>query len=218
VPVQWTPTYFALTHQKTLVVDGKTALVMTFNFTPQYYATSRDFGIVDTDAKDVSAIEGVFSDDWQNKKDTADSGDDLIWSPGASTQTLAFIAGAQRSLDIYNEEMNDQQITDALAAAAKRGVAVRVVMTFDSGWRSAFKELSAAGVAVHIFAQGAPVSIHAKMILADGSEAFVGSQNFSPTSLNDNRELGLFLSDPNVLTSLESTFNTDFSNATAFTN
>jgi PLD-like domain len=40
VPVRWTPSYFALTHQKTLVVDG-TAYILTLNFTPAYYALSR---------------------------------------------------------------------------------------------------------------------------------------------------------------------------------
>ncbi|HEY1775502.1 MAG TPA: phospholipase D-like domain-containing protein, partial [Solirubrobacteraceae bacterium] len=34
VPVRKTPSYFALTHQKTLIVDGR-AYIMTFNFTPQ---------------------------------------------------------------------------------------------------------------------------------------------------------------------------------------
>ena len=114
--------------------------------------------------------------------------------------------------------MNDQQITDALAAAAKRGVAVRVVMTFQSSWRSAFQELTAAGAQVHTFAASAPIDIHAKMILVDGDEVFLGSQNFSPTSLNNNRELGIFLNDPAVLASLEKTFFTDFSNSTAFAN
>ena len=47
VPVRWTPSYFALTHQKTVIVDGR-AYILTFNLTPQYYASSRDFGVVDT--------------------------------------------------------------------------------------------------------------------------------------------------------------------------
>ena len=51
VPVKWTPSYFALTHQKTLLVDGR-AYIFTFNLTPQYYASSRDFGVIDTIAAD----------------------------------------------------------------------------------------------------------------------------------------------------------------------
>jgi phosphatidylserine/phosphatidylglycerophosphate/cardiolipin synthase-like enzyme len=43
VPVRWTASYFALTHQKSLIVDGR-AYILTFNLTPEYYASSRDFG------------------------------------------------------------------------------------------------------------------------------------------------------------------------------
>ena len=44
---------------------------MTFNLTPQYYSADRDFGVVDNDIKDVTAIEAAFNDDWQDIKDTA---------------------------------------------------------------------------------------------------------------------------------------------------
>jgi phosphatidylserine/phosphatidylglycerophosphate/cardiolipin synthase-like enzyme len=49
VSVHWSPSYFALTHQKTMIVDGNQAVIMTFNLTPQNYSTDRDFGIVDKD-------------------------------------------------------------------------------------------------------------------------------------------------------------------------
>lgn len=44
VPVRYASARFALTHQKSIVIDGEMALIMTFNLTPRYYATSRDFG------------------------------------------------------------------------------------------------------------------------------------------------------------------------------
>ena len=50
------------------------------------------------------------------------------------------------------------------------------------------------------------------MILADKNIAFIGSENFSYTSLNKNRELGIFVQDANILASLEKTFNTDWAN------
>ena len=57
--------------------------------------------------------------------------------------------------------------------------------------------------------------IHAKTVIADygtsTAKAFVGSENFSSNSLNDNRELGLITTDSGVISGLESTFNGDFS-------
>ena len=216
VSVQWTPSYFALTHQKTLVVDGTTAMIMTFNLTPKYYSTSRDFGVIDTDPVDVAAIESAFTADWQGTKTTAAQGDDLVWSPGSQSALVSLISGATSSLQVYNEEMSDQAVITALEAAAGRGVNVEVDMTYSSDWASAFAALSAAGVHVRTYAADVPLYIHAKMILADDSTAFVGSENFSAGSLNDNRELGIVTSDSGVISSLSKTFFSDWVGAAPF--
>jgi phosphatidylserine/phosphatidylglycerophosphate/cardiolipin synthase-like enzyme len=58
--------------------------------------------------------------------------------------------------------------------------------------------------------------IHGKVIEADygtsHARVFVGSENFSSTSLNRNRELGLIISSPAILTAIVSTFAADFRN------
>ena len=216
VPVRWALTYLALTHQKTLVVDGNTALIMTFNFTPQYYATGREFGVVDTDPADASAIESTFTADWSATKTTPSKGTNLVWSPGSQAEMVSLIGGAKSSLLVYNEEMNDAAVTTALVSAAQRGVNVEVVMTYSGSWATAFQKLAAAGVHVRTYAPSAPLYIHAKMILTDGATAFVGSENFSPTSLEKNRELGIVLSAPAVVQTLSATFQGDWAGATPF--
>ena len=216
VAVKWTPVYFALTHQKTLVVDSREAFIMSFNLVPRYYATGRDFGIEDTDQTDVSAIEKTFVDDWGGEQDTPMQGDDLLWSPGSKGILLALIASASSTLEIYNEEMNDQDIEGALEAAAGRGVAVRVDMTYATNWKPALTELAQSGVSVRTYASSSKkLYIHAKMILVDSRTAFVGSENFSTGSLDDNRELGIVLSKKDA-GSLEAVFNADWQGARPF--
>src|ERR1700733_15034750 len=51
----WSSTRFEYTHQKTLLVDGSTAVIMTANLTSEYYSSSRDFLVIDTKAADVAA-------------------------------------------------------------------------------------------------------------------------------------------------------------------
>ena len=216
ISVHWAPSYFALTHQKTLVVDGNQAIIMTFNLTPQYYSADRDFGIVDQDQNDVIAIEAAFNDDWQGIKDTAAGGDDLVWSPGADTAILSIINNSRQSLFIENEEMSDTAVVNALISAAQRGVIVEVVMTYSSDWTDNFKKLAEAGVGIRTYAADAALYIHAKLIVSDGTAAFVGSQNFSVSSLNDNRELGIILHDSNLLDSLSTTFHNDWIGGTPF--
>ena len=63
------------------------------------------------------------------------------------------------------------------------------------------------GVEVHEI--GSPY-MHAKIVLADGKKAFVGSVNISTNSLERNRELGILVSDQNVLRVLFQTFQKDW--------
>jgi phosphatidylserine/phosphatidylglycerophosphate/cardiolipin synthase-like enzyme len=237
VAVRWSPSYFSLTHEKSLVVDGDRALIMTFNLVSKYYATGRDFGIVDDDASDVAAMERTFGDDWKGSDgDTGavtDSssasvggndgnvGDDLVWSPGAEPMLLALISGATKSLYIYNEEMADMDVTKALIDAAGRGVAVYVDMTGAEEWKWEFAELATAGVHVRTYADTPDVLyIHAKVIVADGGSAsacaFIGSENFSAASLGENRELGIVIQDQKIIAQLMKTFTIDWRGATPF--
>ena len=48
--------------------------------------------------------------------------------------------------------------------------------------------------------------LHAKMILIDSTSAYVGSANFTDTSLHYNFELGLYLEDAGILSRLHSIF------------
>jgi len=50
--------------------------------------------------------------------------------------------------------------------------------------------------------------------IADGERAFIGSQNLSATSLDQNRELGIIVDDPVNLARLMRTFEADFRSAT----
>ena len=216
VSVHWTPSYFALTHQKTLIVDQNKALIMTFNFTPEYYATARDFGIVDTDQNDVDAIENTFNNDWESGRVFASNADDLVWSPGSDTDMLLIINSAKKELDIYNEEMADTRIVQVLENAVKRGISVDIVMTYQSADKENLNALKSSGATLHLFHGEKGTYIHAKMIIADQLHAFLGSENFSFGSLDQNRELGIFLSDPNIINSLFHTFSLDWQRASAF--
>lgn len=232
VPVRWSPSYFSLTHEKSLLADDSRALIMTFNLVSKYYPTGRDFGIIAGDARDIAAMEDTFDADWEGRAspagNNADAGDDLVWSPGAKPALLDLIRGAHRSLFIYNEEMADADVTKALIDAARRGVAVCVVMTGADEWKWEFAELTTAGAHVRTYADAddAPLYIHAKMIVADAgsagggdgasARAFVGSENFSEASLNENRELGIVTGNKTIVAQLTKTFTADWRGATPF--
>jgi cardiolipin synthase A/B len=216
--VTWSSPGYHYTHQKTLIIDGTQAVIMTANLTSEYYPTSRDFLVTDTSRADVSAIITVFDADFAHQPVRPGDGSDLVWSPTDSQdKLLALINGATSSLRIYSEEMSDTTVEDALIAAAKRGVDVQVCGENENGeYDSAYTRLAGAGVHVSYYSSPDGFYIHGKVIEADygtsHAKTFIGSENFSSTSLNRNRELGLIISGHPVLSAIASTFAADFRN------
>ncbi|HEY2285011.1 MAG TPA: phospholipase D-like domain-containing protein [Streptosporangiaceae bacterium] len=222
VKVTWSSSAYTYTHQKTLVVNNAEAIILTANLTSRYYSTTRDFGVVDRDARDVAAIVAVFDADFAHHAVTPGDGDDLVWSPTDSqARILSVINGARHSLRVYTEEMADSTMEKALISAAKRGVAVQVVgENTDHEYDTAFAKLAAGGVQIRYYKSPSGFYIHGKVVEADygtpAARIFIGSENFSSTSLNRNRELGLIIAAPAVLASMARTFAGDFSHGIAW--
>jgi cardiolipin synthase len=206
-------------HQKTLTVDDKTSVVMTLNMVSEDYSGTRDFAVIDTRPADVRAIVATFNADFAHRSITPPVGADLVWSPtNSQSSILAVISGAKHTLSVENEEMDDPTITSALVAAARRGVDVKVVMTAESEWDSAFSQLASAGVHVRLYADSDNVLyIHAKAIVADAGrpdqQLFVGSENFSKASLRYNRELGIRTANKAVIATINATLAADYAGA-----
>jgi phosphatidylserine/phosphatidylglycerophosphate/cardiolipin synthase-like enzyme len=118
--VAWSSTSFTYTHQKTITVDNKASYISTGNFDTTYYATSRDYGVLDTDAADVSAITAVFNADYAHSAITPSDGTDLVWSPTDSqARLLALINGATKSLDVEQEEFSDTALINGARGGAQ---------------------------------------------------------------------------------------------------
>jgi phosphatidylserine/phosphatidylglycerophosphate/cardiolipin synthase-like enzyme len=221
VHVHWASSRYALTHQKTLVIDTTVSVVMTLNWTSRYYDDTRDVAVIDRTPDDIAAIQATFNADYDGAAITPPGGADLIWSPTTALDgLLGLIDGATRSLYVENEEMDNSDITDALVAAARRGVDVVVCMTNSSSWTSAFRELVDAGVHLRVYSPDAALYIHAKVLVRDpGSsdqEAFAGSQNFSTESLRYNRELGVEIRSSTLIGQLAAMIKGDYDGASAW--
>jgi cardiolipin synthase A/B len=221
VHVTWAPSGTTY-HQKTLTVDGKTSVIMTLNLVSEDYPGTRDFAVIDTGKADVAAIITTFNADFAHKKVTPPDGADLVWSPtNSQAAILAVINSARHTLAVENEEMDDSVITTALEAAAKRGVDVKITMTADSEWDSAFRALVKAGAHVRTYKDSSSVLyIHAKAVVADaglaGEQMFVGSENFSTASLRYNRELGVRTTSRPLISAVAAVLAADYAGGTSY--
>jgi phosphatidylserine/phosphatidylglycerophosphate/cardiolipin synthase-like enzyme len=220
--VHWSNPAFAVTHQKTITIDAAISAIMTLNLTPDDYAETRDFAVITNDAADVAAIETTFNADFTNATITAPTGDGLVWSPTNSLSSLlALINGAKASLLISQEEFEETQLEQALEAALKRGVAVTLVQeNLENKYNTTLTALKAAGAKIAVYTSSTGYYIHAKTILADYGTAtakmFVGSENFTDNSLQNNRELGLIFNDAACMTGVHDAISKDFAGGTAY--
>lgn len=222
VQVHWANPAYLCTHQKTLTIDGATSAIMTLNFVPVDYPTSRDFAVITTNAADVAAIEARFNADFVDGTITPPTGTNLVWSPTNSRSVLeGLINNATESLLIAQEELDDPGLESALAAALKRGVALTMVQENLKGeYSKALNPLKAAGAQIAIYSSRTGYYIHAKTVLADHGTAkaslFVGSENFTTDSLDKNRELGLVFNDQACMDSVRTAVLADYNNGTKY--
>jgi cardiolipin synthase len=222
VKAQATNPVFALTHEKGMVIDGNTAYIMTANFTLSAlgsgsYTKNREYGIIDTNAQDVQAVTTIFNADW-NRSTPQIHDPNLVVSPVNSRPAFtSLINSAHKTLLIEAEEMQDSGIEQAIVNAGQRGVKVEVILPSSSSSSSGdstgdsnsngIRAISHTGIQIE---EDPHLYMHAKIIIVDGQKAFVGSENISTASLEKNRELGILVSDQNVLGTLQQTFQQDW--------
>jgi cardiolipin synthase len=217
---QYTSPDFKLTHEKGMIIDASTAYIMTSNFSRSALGGSsgssgyrnREYGIIDTNAQDVQAVISIFNADW-NQTMAQFNDPNIVVSPINSRSDFnALIGSARQTLFVEAEEMKDSSIEQALVSAAQRGVHIEVILPAPSGSSGdsnsqGIGTIKQGGVQVR---EDSQLYMHAKIIVVDGIKAFVGSENISSQSLDQNRELGIIVSDASVLSKLQSTFQTDW--------
>ncbi|MGB9108886.1 MAG: cardiolipin synthase, partial [Telluria sp.] len=124
------------------------------------------------------------------------------------------ITEAKKSIHITSAYfVPDQQIVDALAAAAQKGVDVRLVLpgVSDHGMiryagQSFYEQLLKAGVRIYELQIAV---LHAKTAVIDGSWSTIGSANIDRRSFLHNYELNVVVMDPAFGQDMESAFNED---------
>ena len=188
-------------HAKYVLVDASSAFIGSGNLVRADYSTTRDFWVRDPSTGDIGAMTATFNADFNHVGNAPRASAGLVWSPGSTPALVSLIDSSRHSLVLENEEMASGPIESALINAARRGVSVALAMTGSPSWTAPLERLVAGGVHVATL-RSSQIYIHAKVICADCASSsprvFVGSENFSRTSLDRNRELGVVSSNPQV--------------------
>jgi len=234
------------THRKLLIVDGRIAFAGGMNirqgFTTEF---AGDTAAHDTHFRVEGAVVedlfGVAAEDWRFA-----SGEDLtgeVWTvtPQAATQGPAVLmravaSGPDASLEtnhklligafsIARESIRimspyflpDRELISALVTAARRGVAIDIVVPdvnnlvlVDRAMRAQFDQVLRDGCRVW---RATGSFDHSKLLAIDGAWAYVGSSNLDPRSLRLNFEIDLEVLDESFARGIEARIDTAIAGA-----
>jgi phosphatidylserine/phosphatidylglycerophosphate/cardiolipin synthase-like enzyme len=208
---------FDLTHQKSMVIDNGTGFVESLNWEPKDLTVTRDYAVVTTRGHEVAEMVACFDADWDHQEFTPSDGSPLIWCPNNGRRRVAeFIDSTKHSLWLQNERYQDQVIIERLVRAVTRGVKVHILAKPPHSLKpdkliegvGGLRILQDVGAKVHTLKH---LKLHAKMLLADGKRAIVGSINIAPGSFDSRRELAIETDSPETVARIEKTAAHDWS-------
>jgi cardiolipin synthase A/B len=225
-------------HRKILVVDDKEAYVGGYNIGSAYETEWRDTHVRIT-GPGVQDLRRAFADFWnlhRRRRLRASERPLLVetasvWEPHIRLQRnmprlwmfpirgMYLEAINRASINIWMTSayfIPDQVLVDALRAAARRGVDVRLLVPLKSNhivadWlsRGYFSQLLEAGVRIFRFKDA---MVHAKTSTVDGSWSTVGTANIDRLSLQGNYEINVEVIDHALAKELEDVWSIDESN------
>jgi phosphatidylserine/phosphatidylglycerophosphate/cardiolipin synthase-like enzyme len=207
---------FDVTHEKSMVVDDKTAFVKSLNWQTKNLTSTRDYAIITRHAHEVEEIINGFEADWSRQEFASQH---LIWCRGNGRERITqFINQAKHSLWLQNERYQDQMIIECLVRAKERGVKVHVMARPPHTLKKdkliegvgGLRILNDIGVKVRKLKK---LKLHAKMLLADGERAIIGSINLAPGSFDSRRELAIEVDDKHIVDRLHQIVKRDWKNA-----
>ncbi len=209
VETKWGNSIYPYTHQKSVVVDGEVACIMNLNLTKTAFLRNREYSICSRNAEEVLEVREIFLADWE-RREYVPKAKNLVVSPVNSRGKLkTFLESAKERIEIEMEILGDEEILEILEKKAKE-VPIRVILPD-------FKKVGAnKEEAARLLEKGVDVRtltspyVHAKMVLVDRKRAYVGSVNFSSQSMDLNRELGILVSQDDIIQRIQATFENDW--------
>ncbi len=191
-------------HDKYFIIDRRVLVVLSFNFTHLDIDHSRGFGIITKNKVLIQEAVQLFEADCARRAYVTGT-DNFVVSPANSRKVLrSFLKRAKKQLLVYDPQISDKEMIRVLQERSRAGVDVKIIGKVNGRSGIAAQKLSR-------------MRLHARAIIRDGRQAFVGSQSLRPAELDSRRELGLIVRDAKIVKKLLTTFESDWSTTNAAT-
>jgi phosphatidylserine/phosphatidylglycerophosphate/cardiolipin synthase-like enzyme len=214
VSVRDSSTEFAVTHQKSMVIDNEAGFIESLNWETRDLTETRDYALGTTNEAEVAEMVRCFDADWNEQPFEPAPGSNLIWCPNNGRQRIAdFIDSARETLWLQNERYQDMVVIERLVRAVNRGVRVMSRALHKLKRKKLFEGVSGLRIVHDVGAKIRALKklkLHGKIMIADNSRAIIGSINLSPGSFDERRELAIETSSDQVLRRLVDTVEHDW--------
>lgn len=210
---------FSVTHEKSMVIDDRMAFIKSLNWEAKNFIETRDYAIITYHAHEIREIALCFEADWERKSFGEAENLSLIWCNNNGRARIAkFIDETKHKLFIQNERFQDVVIIERLVQASRRGVKIHVMAQPPHTLKiekliegvGGLRIMDDVGIKIHKLKL---LRLHAKMLLADGTRAIIGSINLSPGSFDHRRELAIEVYDAPVIERLKKIAHHDWKNS-----
>lgn len=180
---------FTFTHAKFWIIDQE-YFISTGNWTQSFFKKNREYIYRGSDVTTREFLEKIFQRDydWKGFYQTAEIPPHMVMSPLNSREKIQqFIRETEEEILVYVQTVTDTNIIAELEAMVVAGKAVTLCTADSESNREAAEKTSLEWK----FAKNP--YLHAKILLRDEGYVFLGSQNFTTNSLENNREVGILL-------------------------
>jgi cardiolipin synthase A/B len=185
-------------HNKMVLIDGETFYALGFNFTRLDVEKSRSFGVATKNKSIVAEAAKLFAADSTRQPYTAACDNCLVSPENARTGLSKFIKKAKKQLLVYDMKVSDRQMLKLLQERVKAGVDVRIL-----------GKVGKKGVG--LTSEKMPgMRLHARAMLRDNQELFLGSMSLRALELDKRREIGVIVKDRTAAKQFREIFEEDW--------
>lgn len=183
---------YTFTHAKFWIVDD-VYYISTGNWTKSSFSKNREYIYTWIDVSTLKILEKIFESDTTGLgfKDTMSIPAHLVISPlDARSKILQFIHSTTSEIFIFVQSLEDSEIIHALQSIQNEGKKVHICTADNDS-----NHTTALSFSWLEWKFSKNPYLHAKAILIDGISVFIWSQNLTQNAIDNNREVGIILSD-----------------------
>lgn len=181
------------THSKINISD-KDFWIQTANFTHSSFSTNREYFFHSFNTWVINSLKNIFKNDWNGEKISLDiiHPNLLICNINCREWIEQLLHFAKESIWIETQYITDTSIKNILWE--KNNLDIKIIVS-DTDSNTKIKQYFGTKIIKLI----KKPYIHAKMILIDQEYLLLWSMNLSDNSLDNNREVGIIITDKNII-------------------